>query len=196
LGLETITPAKSGSQGLIEGSLVLGRRGHEVEAREHDGVGALGREQIDQSSGLARGSSHDHAAAKQGALLEPLDPLAQRDDVTHDHHRGRTDRGLLDAIGDVRQRADDGLLDAPGPPPDHGGGRARVAARVDQSLGVGPRVLDAHHQDQGPGAVGQVVPRDLQAGLFVGLVARHEADRGGVVAMCDRDPSRLWRGDR
>jgi hypothetical protein len=173
----------------------VGGRG-EGEAGEGDGVGAVGREHVDEVAGLLAGAGDDDAAAEQGALFEPLDRAAEVDDAADDHDGGRADALGVDAVGELAERGDDGALDPAGAPADQRGGGAGVASGGDQALGVLAAVFDAHHEDEGAGAAGEVLPVEAAAAFFVGLVAGGDGDAGAVVAVGDGDAGGLGGGDR
>jgi hypothetical protein len=108
----------------------------DVEAGEVDGVGAvLAASRWSSSPDCWARAGDDDAAAEQRAPLEPLDRAAQVDDAADDHDGGRADALGVDAVGELRERGDDGALDPAGAPADQRGrgrqgrGRRRSGAR-------------------------------------------------------------------
>ncbi len=70
-----------------------------------------------------------------------------------------------------------------------------VAAGLDQRRRVLGQPFDAHVEDEGAGEGGERLPVERRLGLLGILVAGDEGDRGGVVAVGDRDPGVGGRGD-
>ena len=122
-----------------------------------------------------------------GPPLQPGQRLAPRRDRADDDQRRRLDRLALDRLGDRPERRGHGPLPGPGAAFDRRRGLRRVAPAGDQRRRVLAQPFDPHVEDERAGEGGEGVPVESRLGLLRVLVAGDEGDRGGVVAVGDRD---------
>jgi hypothetical protein len=142
---------------------------------------------VDQAGGLFAGAGDDHALAEQRFLLEPAELVVQRADAAHDDDGRGLPVARLGLFGHVFQVGHEGGLVAAGAPAHEGHRGVGGPPVFHEILRDHGQVAHAHVEDQG--GVGPAVDFPVVAGLGLGrvLVAGDEADRGGEIAVGDRD---------
>ncbi len=178
--------------GLVEQRVVIHRL--DMDGRVLEALGPVFLQLHGEFARLFPGSGDHDAAAEQGPFLEPVDGVAQLDHLADDHQRGRLDVCLLDHVADGCQGTDHRMLLRGRGPADHGHRRVRGAAVVDELAGDGRQGLDAHVDDDGADAGGQLVPGDVGQLLVRVLVAGDERHRGRVFTVGDGDAGVGGRG--
>ncbi len=117
-------------------------------------IGAEGAKAGGKRAGLFAGAGDDDALAEEGAGFEPVEGVAQLDDLAEDGDGRGGEAGFGDEGGDGIEPAPEGLLAAGGGPADEGDGEGGVGAVGEQGLGDGGDALDAHEHDLGAGLAG------------------------------------------
>ncbi len=165
------------------------------DRRQLDRLGAEAAERRGEPARLGAGAGDDHAPAVERAALEPGERLAPFDHgADHDQRRG-ADPLAPHRLGQRGERRGDGPLARHRAALDRRRGLLGVAPGLDQRRGVLGQPLDAHVEDEGAREGGERPPVERRLGLLGVLVAGHEGDRGGVVAVGDRDPGVGGGGD-
>jgi hypothetical protein len=119
--------------------------------------------------------------------LQPSDRVAQPGHRADDRDRRSLNALSLGTRGDPCQRVHDRALPRVSPALHHGCGLVRVAASRGEPLGDQRQIPDAHVEDERPGEAGERLPVECGLGLVGVLVAGNERDRGGGIAVRDRD---------
>ena len=131
----------------------------------------------------------------QGAALQPGERLAALHHRADDDNRRGADSFAFYRGGDRPQRRCDGALPGHRAALDRRRGLVPVTAGLDQRRRVLGHPLDAHVEDEGAGEAGQGFGVECHLPLLGIPVAGDEGDRGGVVAVGDRDPRVGGGGD-
>ncbi len=127
--------------------------------------------------------------------LEPAERLTPLGDGADDDQRRGADALAGDRLGDRPQGGDEGALAGHRPAFDRRRRLLGVAPGGDQRRRVLGQPLDAHVEDEGAGELGERLPVERGLGLLRVLVPGDEGDRGGVVAVGDRDAGVGGGGD-
>lgn len=152
-------------------------------------------ELVNELGGLGARTGDDDALAEEGQALEPIELVAQRDDVADDGDSGGGDFGLRGELGDGGERAGDGFLAAGGGAMDDGNGGGRGHAVADEGGGPVGEVVRAHEDDFGAGNFGNLLVAKGGGGIGRVAVAGEYREAGTVGAVREGDAGVVSGGD-
>ena len=179
--------------GVVQRGVIFGIR--DADGRYLQDGGPFFFEAFRQAAGLGAGAGDDEGLPEKGLRLEPVELVPQSDHIADDEDGRWFELCLLDVVVSIAEGRDQGTLFRMGTPADQGSrcvGRTSVFHQTGRDV---LQVLYAHEEDQRIDAGGETLPVDAGMGARGILVPCDDRERGGNLAVGDRDAGVFRYGD-